>query len=230
MVLGKLPVPGRPTIWITVGQGPIALAVGAGGGGLDILLSSILSLLSPSPWETARYRLKYCLKGPLNPNNERTKRSGLGWSCGAIVLGKRPALGRPTIWIRVGQGPTALTVGAGGGCLDIFTLLYPFSPLSPSLWDTARYRLKYCLKGPLNPKQPTYRYIMKYCLKGPLTTKQPGVGRVVRFPVPGRPTIWITVGQGLTALAVDAGGGCLDIFTPIYPFFSFSLSLEDGPI
>ena len=32
MVLGKLPVPGRPTIWIIVGQGPIALAVGAGGG------------------------------------------------------------------------------------------------------------------------------------------------------------------------------------------------------
>ena len=27
MVLGKLPVPGRPTFWITVGQGPIALAV-----------------------------------------------------------------------------------------------------------------------------------------------------------------------------------------------------------
>ena len=32
MVLGKLPVPGRPTIWITVGQGPTVLAVGAGGG------------------------------------------------------------------------------------------------------------------------------------------------------------------------------------------------------
>ena len=32
MVLGKLPVPGRPTIWITVGQGPTALVVGAGGG------------------------------------------------------------------------------------------------------------------------------------------------------------------------------------------------------
>ena len=30
MVLGKLPVPGRPTIWITVGQWPTALAVGAG--------------------------------------------------------------------------------------------------------------------------------------------------------------------------------------------------------
>ena len=48
MVLGKLPVPGRPTVWITVGQGPTALAVGAGGGCLDILLSSILSSLSLS--------------------------------------------------------------------------------------------------------------------------------------------------------------------------------------
>ena len=69
MVLGKLPVPGRPTILITVRQGPIALAIGAGGGGVvwTFLLSSILSLLSPSLWETARYRLKYCLKGPLNP-------------------------------------------------------------------------------------------------------------------------------------------------------------------
>ena len=45
MVLGKLPVPGRPAILITIGQGPTALAVGAGGGCLDILLSSILSLL-----------------------------------------------------------------------------------------------------------------------------------------------------------------------------------------
>ena len=32
VVLGKLPVPGRPTIWMIVGQGPIALAVGASGG------------------------------------------------------------------------------------------------------------------------------------------------------------------------------------------------------
>ena len=69
-----------------------------------------------------------------------------------MVLGKLPVPGRPTIWITVGQGPTALVVGAGGGCLDIFTLIYPFFPLSPSLWETARYRLKYCLKGPLNPK------------------------------------------------------------------------------
>ena len=54
MVLGKLPASGRPTILITVGQGPIVFAVGAGGGGLDILVSSILSPLSPSLWETAR--------------------------------------------------------------------------------------------------------------------------------------------------------------------------------
>ena len=45
MVLGKLPVPGRPTIWMIVGQRPIALAVGAGGVVWTFLLSSILSLL-----------------------------------------------------------------------------------------------------------------------------------------------------------------------------------------
>ena len=58
------------------------------------------------------------------------------WSGDAMVLGKLPVPGRPTIWITVGQGPTALAVGAGGGCLDIFTLIYPFSFLSPSLWET----------------------------------------------------------------------------------------------
>ena len=72
-----------------------------------------------------------------------------------MVLGKLPVPGRPTIGMIVAQGPTALAVGVDGGCLDIFTLVYLFSPLSPSLWETARYRLKYCLKGPLNPKQPT---------------------------------------------------------------------------
>ena len=69
-----------------------------------------------------------------------------------MVLGKLPMLGHPTIWMIVGQGPPVFAVGAGGGSLDIFTLIYPFTPLSPSLWEAARYRLKYCLKGPLNPK------------------------------------------------------------------------------
>ena len=74
-----------------------------------------------------------------------------------MVLGKLPVPGRPSNLAEsiVGQGPIALAVGAGGGCLDIFTLIYLFSPLSPSLWETAQYRLKYCLKVPLNPNQPT---------------------------------------------------------------------------
>ena len=76
-----------------------------------------------------------------------------------MAVGNLPVPGRPTIWMIVGQGSTVLAVGAGGGCLDIFTLVYPFSSLSPSLWETARYRLKYCLKGPLNPKQPTNQMI-----------------------------------------------------------------------
>ena len=56
MVLGKLPVPGRPTIWMIVGQGPITLAVGAGGGGGGGGLFGHLYLfspLSPSLWEMA---------------------------------------------------------------------------------------------------------------------------------------------------------------------------------
>ena len=51
-----------------------------------------------------------------------------------------------------------------------------------------------------------------------------------KLPVPGRPTIWITVGQGPIALAVGAVGSGLDIFSLIFPFSSFSLSLGDGLI
>ena len=74
MVLGKLPVPGHPTILITVGQGPSALAVGVDG--VVLTFSRHLSIfpLSPSLWETARYRLKNCLKGPLGV---------VGWGEGA---------------------------------------------------------------------------------------------------------------------------------------------------
>ena len=58
-----------------------------------------------------------------------------GWSGGAMVLGKLPVPGRPTILITVGQGPIVLAVGAGGGGLDIFTLIYRFSSFSLSLGD-----------------------------------------------------------------------------------------------
>ena len=52
-----------------------------------------------------------------------------------------------------------------------------------------------------------------------------------KLPVPGRPTIRIIEGQGPTALAVGAGGGCLDILYSHLSFLSsFSLSLGDGPI
>ena len=50
------------------------------------------------------------------------------------------------IWIIVEPGPTKLAVAAGGVCLDIFLSRLSVFFLSPSLWETARYRLKYCLK------------------------------------------------------------------------------------
>ena len=43
------------------------------------------------------------------------------------------------------------------GVVWTFLLTSILSPLSPSLWETARYRLKYCLRGPLNPK-PTNQH------------------------------------------------------------------------
>ena len=70
MVLGRLPVPGRLTVRLIVWQGPIALAVGArGGGGAGLLghfYSTLFCLSSFSLFlrETIRYRLKYCLKVP----------------------------------------------------------------------------------------------------------------------------------------------------------------------
>ena len=47
-----------------------------------------------------------------------------------------------------------------------------------------------------------------------------------KLPVPGRPAIWITVGQGPTALAVGSVGGCLYICILIYHFSPLSLSLS----
>ena len=82
------------------------------------------------------------------------RRCWVNFQCWSVLL----------IWILVGQGPIVLAVGAGGGCLDIFSLIYHFSFLSLSLWETARYRLKYCLKGSLSPKQPTNQ-LLPYILE-----------------------------------------------------------------
>ena len=78
-----------------------------------------------------------------------------GWSGGAMVLGKLPVPGTSYNFDYSRARAYCARSRCGWGCLDIFTLIYLFSPFSPSLWETARYRLKYCLKGPLNPKQPT---------------------------------------------------------------------------
>ena len=52
-----------------------------------------------------------------------------------------------------------------------------------------------------------------------------------KLPVPGRPTVCIIVGQGPTALAVGAVGGCFGHFFSRLSFlFSYSLSLGEGPI
>ena len=50
------------------------------------------------------------------------------------------------------------------------------------------------------------------------------------LPVPGCPSILITVGQEPICACSRFGWDGLDIFTLIYPFSSFSLSLGDGPI
>ena len=79
-----------------------------------------------------------------------------------------------------------------------------------------------------------FRFSFRFFKKG-------GGGRVVRwswinFQCRGVLLVWMIVGQGPIALAVGAGGGCLDIFSLLYLFFplsllsSFSLSLGDGPI
>ena len=129
-----------------------------------------------------------------------------------MVLGKLPVPGRPTILITVGQGPIALAVGAGGGGLDIFTLIYPSFPLSPSLWETARYRLKYCLKGPLNPKP----------------TNQPNLGKL---PVPGCPTnLDYSMARAYCACSRCGWVWLGHFFFRLSFPSSFSISLGDGPI
>ena len=76
-----------------------------------------------------------------------------GWSGVAKVLGNLPV--RPTNLDYSRARACCACSRCGLGLFGHFSLIYPFSPLSPSLWETVRYRLKYCLKGPLNPKQPT---------------------------------------------------------------------------
>ena len=76
------------------------------------------------------------------------------------MLGKPSVMGRPASLDDSRARAYCACSRCGWGCLDIFSLIYLFSFLSPCLWETARYRLKYCLKGPLNLKQPTNQCII----------------------------------------------------------------------
>ena len=71
------------------------------------------------------------------------------------MLGKLSVPGRPTS-LDDGRARAYFACSrCGWGLFGHFSVIYLFFFLSLSLWETARYRLKYCLKGPLNPKQPT---------------------------------------------------------------------------
>ena len=63
MVMGKLPVPGRPTNLDNNGARAYCACGGCGRGCLDIFPSSVTSLFFLPLWETARYRLKYFSMG-----------------------------------------------------------------------------------------------------------------------------------------------------------------------
>ena len=106
------------------------------------------------------------------------------------------------------QPPPAPTTSAVGPCPTVIQIVG--RPGTGSLPST--------IAPPDHPRQ------------GPTGGGEGGAMVLGKLPVPGRPTILIKVGQGPIALAVDAGGGGLDIFTLIYPFSSFSLTLGDGPI
>ena len=81
-------------------------------------------------------------------------RGGEG-SGGAKVVGKLLVPGRSTGLDYSRARAYYVFSRCGWGLFRHFSPIYYFSSLSPSLWETTRYRLKYCLKGPLSPKQPT---------------------------------------------------------------------------
>ena len=111
MVLGKLPVPAFILIWIIAGQRPTALTVGAGGCCLDIFFSHLLFLSS--------FFLTVCLWGG------GVRRCWVNFQYWGVLL----------IWNIVEQGSIVLSVGAGGGCMDIFSSSV-FSLFFLPLWES----------------------------------------------------------------------------------------------
>ena len=61
------------------------------------------------------------------------------------MLGNFQCQGVLPILLIEGHGSTVLAIGAGGVVWTFFSIHYQFSFLSSSLWETGRYRLKYCV-------------------------------------------------------------------------------------
>ena len=115
------------------------------------------------------------------------------------------------------------------------------------LWSRAIKIKKSCPNSLKHLPEPSRRCVFqnvhfinvknrRFVVYGHITLKTPGGGRVerrcwVNFQCRGVLLVWMIVGQRPIALAVGAGGGCLDIFfSHLSLLFSFSLSLGDGPI
>ena len=83
------------------------------------------------------------------------------------MLDKLPVMGRPTSLDYRRVMAYYACSRCRWGCFDIFLSRMHFSSF-PSLWETARYRLKYCLKGSLNPNQSTSFfgacYLLSFCV------------------------------------------------------------------
>ena len=71
-----------------------------------------------------------------------------------MLLGKHSEPKRPTN-LDNSRARVYCTCSRCGGLFGHFFLASIFSLFFSTLWETARYRLKYCLKGPLNQKQLT---------------------------------------------------------------------------
>ena len=81
-----------------------------------------------------------------------------GW---VMVPGNLKCPGILPFRILVEEGPTVCLLCVRVGCTDIF-----FSPLSFSSLERRQvYKLKYCLKRPLNPNQPTTAYAQNSPMK-----------------------------------------------------------------
>ena len=100
-------------------------------------------------------------------------------------------------WLIVGQGPRAYCACSGCGLLGHFFISSIISFFFLLLWETARYRLKYCLKRSLNPKttiQPKFFFGRRLTL---------WTGILFRRAVKPKPTSHLTFATGGSQMATS---------------------------